>query len=271
MEKRIEFKQLANCGEKAVKSEKAHETIVYKVNITQFELSKMLYESEAFSRIELTASAKLFLWALCSHYNPDNETMFPAQATVAKRLGMSSRSAERAVKELRDKGLVTYTTKRVNHYVFSPYFFKLVGLLLVKKDDTLADMNRQNVGYSHRQNVGLTNKHEQKKKKDNFIFLKGVEHEKKHPDKVLGWKNDWKNSPQKEIRNTPSVEKTRELIEQREQERAKAVNPLDFTREQAVSWLSVADEWVLKHSKIARHLIKKYALSDFPLYENSAP
>lgn len=294
MEKRIGFKRSASCNEKILEPEKARETTVYRVNITQFELSKLLYESEAFSRIELTASAKLFLWALCSHYNPDNETMFPAQATVAKRLGMSSRSAERAAKELKEKGLITYTTKRVNHYVFSPRFFELVGLearVSVKgaETDSLSDELRQNVGCGFRQNVALTNKHEQKNKKEKIFFLNGakaaVVNEKEHSDKVLRLeyglnttkKSNWKNSApganypnnynwkgtQKELRSAPNVEETRELLEKQEQEREKAVNPFDFNREQALSWLSVADEWVLKHSKIAQHLIKKHSLTEF--------
>ena len=264
MGKRIEFKQFTDHGEQqAVKPVKTRETIVYRVNITQFELSKLLYESEAFSRIELTASAKLFVWALCSHYNPDNETMFPAQATVAKRLGLSARSAERSVKELKEKGLITYTTKRVNHYVFSPYFFELLGLGSYCKTTILSDDARQNVGSKPRQNVGLTNKGEQKNKKGNFIFFKGVENEKSPSDKVFKH-NNWKyQQQQKEIRSTPGVEETRELLEKQKQECEKAVNPIDFTREQALKWLGVADEWFLNHSKIAQHLIKKYSLSEF--------
>lgn len=304
MEKRIGFKRSAPCDERILEPAKARETTVYRVNITQFELSKLLYESEAFSRIELTASAKLFLWALCSHYNPDNETMFPAQATVAKRLGMSSRSAERAAKELKEKGLITYTTKRVNHYVFSSRFFELVGLearVSVKgaATDTLSGAHRQNVGCGVRQNVALTNKHEQRNKKEKIFFLEesgGVKapavNEKEHSDKVLrleyglnsakksSWKNsaparsaanyqnnysnnyNWK-SPQKELRSAPNVEETRELLEKQQEEREKAVNPFDFDREQALSWLDVADEWVLRHSKIAQHLIKKHSLSEF--------
>lgn len=264
MGKRVEFKRLKSQG---AQPQKPHETIVYRVNITQFELSKLLYESEAFSRVELTASAKLFVWALCSHYNPDNETMFPAQATVAKRLGMSQRSAERAVKELRDKGLVTYTTKRVNHYVFSAFFFELLGLAL------LSGEGRQNVGSGGRQNVGLTNNHEQKKKKENFYFFKGAsptetpETNKRAANQAYSkpfYQNNWKNQQQQtQPRSAPSVEETAELIEKQAAERANSVNPFDFTRAEALDWLNLADEWLLKHSKIARHLIEKYELRDF--------
>ena len=130
----------------------------FKKTVTQFELTKIIYESAFFSKIELTPSSKLFLWALCTHFNPENETMFPSQATVAKRLGMSEKSAERAVKELKEKGLVEYETKKVNHYKFSQKFFSLVKMSVI---------SRQNVGSEHRQNVGQTNKIEQKNNKEN--------------------------------------------------------------------------------------------------------
>ena len=124
-------------GSKNPENKRTNNVLEFRKTVTQFELTKIIYESAFFAKIPLTPSSKLFLWALCTHYNPDNETMFPSQATVAKRLGMSEKSAERAVKELKEKGLVDYETKKVNHYKFSQKFFNLVKMSV---------MSRQNVG-----------------------------------------------------------------------------------------------------------------------------
>ncbi len=258
--KKIESLDLENTSGRE-ELEKSSPTIIYKVNISQFELTKLLYESEIFSRTELTASAKLFLWALCSHYNPNNKTMFPSQATVARKLGMSERSAERAAKELKEKGLVAYVTKRVNHYVFTATFFELVGLSQNKEKTELnlnntvkmSERNRQNVGCEPRQNVGLTNKYEQINKKGSFNFFKGAK----------GFNGNQQNYFQPGGKAIPSIEETKELIKQHEKIREEGFNPMNYSRKEALKWLNSADSFWLKHSKIARHLIEKYALKEF--------
>ena len=233
---------------------------------SQFELLKNLYNNEVFAHVELTPSAKLFLWALCSHFNPKRETMFPAQATVAKRLGMSERSAERAVKELRDKGLITYTTKRVNHYVFAQKFFDLVKM---------SGKVGQNVGCEDRQNVALTNKHEQINNKEIFKnnFSDGAKNQlniSRNTTKTRVWGGVTKVY-QPGGKAIPSIEETREYIEEREKIRAQGFNPLDYTKKEALNWLRKADIAWLQYSGIARQLVLKYKLREFEFLLKPAP
>lgn len=233
-------------------NEKPHTAGVYRGEFrkdTQFTLVKKLYESEIFAQVELTPSAKLFLWALCSHYNPNHKTMFPSQATVSKRLGMSERSAERAVKELREKGLVTYITKRVNHYEFSEKFFGLVKM---------SDEVGQNVGYGVGQNVGLTNNNEQKNKEG---FLKNSF--KGRNGTTMRVYDGVQKYFQPGGKAVPSIEETRKYIEEREKIRAENFNPLDYTKDEAMHWLKTADIAYLMRSKIAMQLIEKYDLKGF--------
>ena len=120
---------------------------------SQFEIVRAIYDSGMLANADVSGSAKLVLIALAHHYNPRKKDMFPSQKYLAQQLGISERSAERAVAELKTAGLVTYETKRVNRYQFTAKFFasaKLSGHI------------RQNVGCNDRQNVGQTNKHEQK-------------------------------------------------------------------------------------------------------------
>ena len=146
---------------------------------TQFEVVRCIYDSNILKEVKISGSAKLVLIALAHHFNPKNKDMFPSQKYLAAKLGISDRSAERAVAELKEAGLIVYETKRVNRYQFTPKFFTYVKMSV----DT-----RQNVGSNIRQNVGQTNKTEQKNnslKKDFSSFnswqQKGIEYPKAKP------------------------------------------------------------------------------------------
>ncbi len=212
---------------------KTKNTTLKSIEFTQFELTKAIYTSSLFEKVDLTPSAKLFLWALCTHFNPKNETMFPSQATVAKKLGVSDKSAERAVKELKDKGLLTYVTKRVNHYVFSPKFFELVKM---------SDPTRQNVGSIPRQNVGLTNNTEQK---NNTSF----------------YNKKWVKSEATGGKAIPSIEETQKYLENLEEAKKTSVNPFEYNKEDALNWLKIAPKWMIERSGLAKFLIEKYEFS----------
>ena len=224
-----------------LKTSKSAEIIEFKRNITQFELTKTIYESEIFSKIKMTASSKLFLWALCTHYNPNKEDMFPSQATVAKKLGMSTKSAERAVKELKYLGLITWVTKKVNHYNFSEKFFEMVKMSV---------KHRQNVGSDIRQNVGLTNKHEQKNNTKNFSFSN------------FGSDSTYEKSGKKAV---PSCKDTQDYIKKLDEAAKNSINPWNYTKQEALNWINSAGSWVFG-SSLAKFLVKKYELTEF--YDN---
>lgn len=149
-----------------------------KTGLTQFDIVRAIYDSGILAINELSGSAKLVLIALAHHFNPNKEDMFPSQKYLAQKLGISERSAERAVAELKKANLITYETKRVNRYKFTTKFFETVKL---------SGQMRQNVGKEDRQNVGQTNKEEQKNNsfKKDFSFYsnqpKGIEYQKAAP------------------------------------------------------------------------------------------
>ena len=148
-------------------------------DFTQFEIVRGIYDSNIFAQTSLSGSAKLVLIALAHHFNPKKEDMFPSQKFLANKLGISERSAERAVAELKDADLISYETRRVNRYKFTAKFFNAVKM---------SGNFRQNVGEEDRQNVGQTNKHEQKNNnsfKNDFSSCfaqpKGIEYPKATP------------------------------------------------------------------------------------------
>ena len=133
-------------------------------NITQFELSKLIYTSGFLTAANLTATTKLVLMALIQHYNANNADMFPSQKFLAKQLGISEKSVERSIANLKNEDFIYYETKRVNRYRFTAKFFEQIKMSV---------MNRQNVGNDVRQNVGQTNNMEKINKKDYFLNFEG--------------------------------------------------------------------------------------------------
>ncbi len=229
--------------------EREEDNKVIRLNISQFELTKILYSSGILSECNLTPSAKLFLWALCSHYNPNNETMFPSQQTVAAKLGISEKSAQRAVKELKTLKLIDYETKRVNHYVFGPKFFELVKM---------SGMIGQNVLKEGGQNVRLTNNKEKKEKQKEFSSFEKNKGNAGSKEGFRQFKQD--NLPN---RRTPSVEETKKILEEREKISAMSSNPQNFNREEALKWLENIPKFWLEKSKVAEFLVQKYKFSEF--------
>lgn len=91
--------------------------------LSQFTISKNVYNSGILSQIKLTMSAKLVLIALTNHYNPEKPDIFPSQQYIAEHLGISIKSVNRAIHELTQAGLIMYETKNVNRYKFTAKFF----------------------------------------------------------------------------------------------------------------------------------------------------
>lgn len=235
-------------------SSRTNEKKVVMLNISQFELTKILYSSGILAKCDLTPSAKLFLWALCSHYNPNNKTMFPSQQTVAQKLGISEKSAQRAVKELKTHGLIDYETKRVNHYVFGEKFFEMVKM---------SGMIGQNVLSEEGQNVLLTNKKEKKKEQGGFSFKNG----EMNFGTNNGFRGQYSRKIQQQNQNTPNrrvpnSEETKKIIEEHNEIRAKSVSLYELGENEALEWLKATPIFWRKKSKVAKFLIEKYGFEE---------
>jgi len=95
--------------------------------IKQYELSTVITHNRFFKRVSLTPSAKLIIRCLIDCWNPDNKLMFPRQEMIADACDMSVRSVEKAIKELKENGLILITKKyNKNAYTFTNEFFALV-------------------------------------------------------------------------------------------------------------------------------------------------
>lgn len=232
-------------------------------DITGFELAKVLYTCGLFGKIELTAGSKLVLWALCSYYNPKKRTVYPAQATLARQLGISEKTVERAVKELKDNDLLLYETRKVNHYAFSAKFWFMTGvrpslespalssLREFAQKDKMSEAHRQNVALAHRQNVGQTNNVEKNKKTfySQKFYSAG---EKAYNTEIL--------------RTVPSVEQTQTIFENlKEAKKAhkEAILPKDYSKKRAYEWIKGLDPRTRRALKSVRELCEKWGFDEF--------
>lgn len=149
--------------------------------MTQFELINAIYDSKILTLHKLTASSRLVLLALARHYNPANDDFFPSYSCITEHTGVSKKSVERAIKELTEKGLITYRTEKVNRYRFTGHFFAQL-----KMSPNLRQYDDSDL----RQNDDLTNKKEKINKKGFFNnFLGGlrsqnIEAQKSEPCRV---------------------------------------------------------------------------------------
>jgi len=252
-------------------------------SITQFELAKVIYTSGFLQTCNLTATAKLVLMALIQHYNANNADMFPSQKFLANQLGISEKSVERAIANLRDEDYIYYVTQRVNRYRFTAHFFESVKMSV---------QIRQNVGSPHRQNVGQTNKEEKIKEKGNFLNFSsfGISLDKKNfrngakaPQKSTfeqDLENDLRQKEKENVRvlpprrlrslgdsqglgNTTESGKMQDLRKQ--QNDNEATSPLEWSREEALKWVqSLAP--VFRSRGIAKTLTQMHNYTDEELW-----
>lgn len=98
--------------------------------LTSFDIKKLINESEMFSKIELKLTSRMVLLAFCDFYNHEKEKqeIYPSIAKIEKRTGCKESAVHRAIKELKNKGLIIVSGEsgKSNHYLFTKLFFNLI-------------------------------------------------------------------------------------------------------------------------------------------------
>jgi len=202
------------------------------VYVSSFDLSKAVTMKRFFSKVKLSPSSRLVIRCLIDFYNPQKGLVYPGQKTVAECTGLTERSIVSAVNELRKEGLIL-TTKKKNslNYYFSNRFFEILGLQTGEKisDESGKIFIKQGEKIS-----------------DTYIEQK----KEQIKNKVLKFQNNVQ-----ELNHTVSIESTKKLL--KEKSEIKRGSPLDFTYEEAVSFLeNLLPE--LQNSFFAIELRKKW-------------
>ena len=189
-------------------------------SITQFELSNQIFDCDLFSKVKLTASARLVLIVLCRYY----PKIYPCQNTIVKKTGLSVRSVINAISELKQKGLILVECNHNNVYKFSSKFFELTKIA----DSTGKICTKQRAEIAHNKTNYKNNK--------KHLFSNGQNRQ--------------------EGINYKSASQT---IQQIKKDKESACTPLDFDRIQAIEYYNKLPDFA-KNGFYARELKKKWKL-----------
>ena len=220
--------------------------------------------SKIFSKVKLSASARLILRCLIDFYNPSKGLVYPGQKMIAECTGVSQRSITNAVEELRQQGIIL-TTKKINHlnYHFTKKFFELAGI---------ADTTSNNCSQQIAKTASTCNKqHEDKQKKNNIFSFQLTEFQKRYMD-VFEKLSDQELSKYKSLqgfekesylqgkrKEHAQAVASRELQIKLESDKHNTGSPLNFTKDQAIEYLNnLMPE--LRNSYFARELRAKWML-----------
>lgn len=109
----------------------------FKVNISSFEINKLITTSNLFSKIELMLSSRLVLRCIVDYLNSKLGYAYPTQRTIARCTGLSEVSVGQAVKELELKQLIK--KEKVNKRLHYKFGISFLGYLEVIPKVTLGD------------------------------------------------------------------------------------------------------------------------------------
>ena len=100
------------------------------INVSSFDLNKSITTKRLFTKIKLTASARLVLRCLVDFWNPNKGLVHPGQKIIAECSGVSLRSVNEAIDELRKNNIIltSGSTGEKLKYFFTPYFFELLEI-----------------------------------------------------------------------------------------------------------------------------------------------
>ncbi|EKE03056.1 MAG: hypothetical protein ACD_20C00279G0005 [uncultured bacterium] len=203
------------------------------VNVHSFNLAQSITFKKLFSKVDLSASARLIIHCLVAHWNPKKGLVFPKQETIMEETGIkSNKSITQGIEELKVKKLILTTKKGTKlNYHFTNIFFELVGI---------TGIGCKNYRDEAVKNTGTC--HEQKREQKN--------------NKVLSFQNKGWDGRQ-EGQNYVSVAATKNYIAQ--QQDVEIGSPLDYSFEEAKKYLDELPEF-LQSSFFALELRKKWGL-----------
>ncbi len=109
----------------------------FTVNISSFEINKLITTSNLFSKIDLMLSSRLVLRCIVDYWNSKLGYAYPTQRTIARCTGLSEVSVGQAVKELELKQLIK--KEKVNKRLHYKLSISFLGYLEVIPKVTLGD------------------------------------------------------------------------------------------------------------------------------------
>ena len=184
-------------------------------------------------KFPLSFSGKLVLIYLVSCYNPKKEYVFPKQATIVEKIGVSKSSVADSIAELKKLEVISITRKFTNLYKLNlNKLFQYLDINIQNLDIISPESGCSNITYKE--------------------HIKEQGFNKKTFDKKV-------SVP---IMNSPSVDKTKELLQEYKDMQITS-DYTNWDRETAVNHLRKGiPRAFLKRSVIAKYLIKKFNIDE---------
>lgn len=89
-----------------MKSFAVHENAPLHVNVKSFNILRAITDTNFFSRVDLSPTARLVIFSLANMYNPKKGFVYPKNSKLMKCTGSGERAVSQAVGELKDKGVI---------------------------------------------------------------------------------------------------------------------------------------------------------------------
>lgn len=236
------------------KSAKPCQDMIYEQqpqSLTQFELCKELYTSSFFAKVQLTPSTKLVLMALANHY----PKCFPSQQYIANKMGINVSTVERAIKELKIKGLIIYETKRVNNYKFTKMFFGLLGYN-ISSGITRAKMTDESPLNDGKSPLKLQDKQTNEQKNNKHIFYKKREIADNNSN-IRSFEKRYQRKKQ-DYRSNCHIEGPQ--YQEFKPQKFKSQSPMEMSKEQAIEFIEHMPQEIRVKSFFVKQLKQKWNL-----------
>lgn len=112
----------------------AHENKALHVNVKSFNILRAITDTNFFSKVDLSPTARLVMFSLANMYNPKKGYVYPKNNKLMKCTGAGERATSQAIGELKDKGIVVLVfEENFRKIYFTQKTYELLGV--IEKED----------------------------------------------------------------------------------------------------------------------------------------
>jgi len=105
------------------------------VNIKSFNILRAITDTNFFSKVDLSPTARLIMFSLANMYNPKKGFVYPKNNKLMKCTGSAERAVSLAVNELKNKGIVVIVLEEnFRKIYFTQKTYKFLGVIEDEKE-----------------------------------------------------------------------------------------------------------------------------------------
>jgi len=114
-----------------------HDCEALHVNVKSFNILKAITDTNFFSKVDLSPTARLVMFSLANMYNPKKGFVYPKNNKLMKCTGSGERAVSLAVNELKKKGVVVIVIEEnFRKIYFTQKTYKFLGVIGDENEET---------------------------------------------------------------------------------------------------------------------------------------